>query len=36
MINIIIPLALKKLVDENTLSQYPLPLLDIKGKPLIE
>jgi dTDP-glucose pyrophosphorylase len=36
MINIIIPLALKKLADENSLSQYPLPLLDIKGKPLIE
>jgi dTDP-glucose pyrophosphorylase len=36
MINIIIPLALKKLADENSFSQYPLPLLDIKGKPLIE
>ena len=36
MLNIIIPLASKKFETDNENYLYPLPLIDIKGKALIE
>lgn len=36
MINVVIPIASKKLTDENDIFQYPLPLIEILGKTLIE
>ena len=36
MINIILPIASNKLVDDNDNFQYPLPLVEINGKSLIE
>lgn len=36
MINIILPIASNKLLDDNDKFQYPLPLVEIKGKSLIE
>ena len=36
MINIVLPIASNKLLDENEKFQYPLPLVEINGKSLIE
>jgi len=36
MINIILPIASSKLLDDNDKFQYPLPLIEINGKSLIE
>lgn len=36
MINIVIPIAAKRFIDENEPFQYPLPLIEINGKTLIE
>ena len=36
MINIVIPIASNKLHDENEIFQYPLPLIEILGKSIIE
>jgi NDP-sugar pyrophosphorylase family protein len=36
MINIILPIASGKLLDDNEKFQYPLPLVEINGKSLIE
>lgn len=36
MINIVIPIAATRLEDENEVFQYPLPLVEILGKSLIE
>jgi NDP-sugar pyrophosphorylase family protein len=36
MINVVIPIASNKLYDENEIFQYPLPLIEILGKSIIE
>lgn len=36
MINIIVPIASRKFIDEGDNFQFPLPLVEIKGKSLIE
>lgn len=36
MINIVIPIASNKFYDENEIFQYPLPLIEILGKSIIE
>jgi NDP-sugar pyrophosphorylase family protein len=36
MINIVLPIVSNKLLDENEKFQYPLPLVEINGKSLIE